>query len=165
MRPNGGSTFYSEAASDGQARAHNDHPADRGRRPPRDGAPAGGAGGRGRRRRPVHRRGDRAPAPRIGRATVFRTLKLLVELDIFCRVLLDDGELHYRWSRRGHHHHLVCTDCGAVDDFTACVVSGLVEEQTRRTNFTVEGHWLEVYGRCGACATKLTAPVASTRAA
>lgn len=92
--------------------------------------------------------------PRIGRATVFRTLKLLVELDAFCRVLLDDGELRYRWSRRGHHHHLVCIDCGAVDDFTACDVSGLVEEQTRRTNFTVEGHWLEVYGRCGACATK-----------
>lgn len=88
----------------------------------------------------------------VGRATVFRTLKLLVEMDVLCRVLLDDGSLRYRWSRRAHHHHLVCAQCGAVEDFTACDVAELVGELTRRTNFTVEGHWLEVYGRCGACA-------------
>jgi len=90
--------------------------------------------------------------PRVGRATVFRTLKLLVEMDVLCRVLLDDGSLRYRWSRRGHHHHLVCNECGAVQDFTACDVADLVSELTHRTNFTVEGHWLEVYGRCGTCA-------------
>lgn len=91
--------------------------------------------------------------PHVGRATVFRALKLLVEMDVLCRVLLDDGNLRYRWSRRGHHHHLVCSDCGAVEDFTACDVTELVQELTRRSNFTVEGHWLEVYGRCGACTT------------
>lgn len=89
--------------------------------------------------------------PHVGRATVFRTLKLLLEMDVFCRVLLDDGSLRYRWSRHGHHHHLVCSECGAVEDFTACDVTQLVDELTRRTNFTVEGHWLEVYGRCSTC--------------
>ena len=89
--------------------------------------------------------------PSVGRATVFRTLKLLVEMDVLCRVLFDDGTLRYRWSRRGHHHHLVCAECGAVEDFTACDVSELVRELTRQSNFRVEGHWLEVYGRCGAC--------------
>jgi len=89
----------------------------------------------------------------IGRATIFRALKLLVELDILCRVLLDDGTLRYRWSRRGHHHHLVCTDCGAIQDFTACDVTDLVQGLTDRLNFAVEGHWLEVYGRCTACRT------------
>jgi Fur family ferric uptake transcriptional regulator len=88
----------------------------------------------------------------VGRATVFRTLKLLVELDVLCRVLLDDGTLRYRWSQRGHHHHLVCAECGAVEDFTVCDVTNLVRELTRLKNFTVEGHWLEVYGRCGRCA-------------
>src|SRR5688572_21518934 len=90
--------------------------------------------------------------PHVGRATVFRTLKLLLEMDVFCRVLLDDGSLRSRWSGRGHHHHLVCNECGAVEDFTACDVAELVGEMTRRTNFTIEGHWLEVYGRCNACA-------------
>jgi Fe2+ or Zn2+ uptake regulation protein len=89
--------------------------------------------------------------PHVGRATVFRTLKLLVEMDVLCRVLLDDGSLRYRWSRRGHHHHLVCSECGAVEDFTACDVAELVSELTRRAGFTVDGHWLEVYGRCAAC--------------
>lgn len=90
--------------------------------------------------------------PHVGRATVFRALKLFVEMDVFCRVLLDDGNLRYRWSRRGHHHHLVCSECGAVEDFTGCDVSGLLSEMSRRAGFTVEGHWLEVYGRCRACA-------------
>ncbi len=92
--------------------------------------------------------------PGIGRATVFRTLKLLVELNIFCRVLRDDGDLRYRWSRHGHHHHLVCAGCGGVQDFTACDVTSLVNEIVQRTGFTVEGHWLEVYGRCAACVAK-----------
>lgn len=98
--------------------------------------------------------------PGVGRATVFRTLKLLVEMDVLCRVLFDDGTLRYRWSRRGHHHHLVCAECGAVEDFTACDVSELVRELTRQSNFRVEGHWLEVYGRCAACATSRS-PVSS----
>lgn len=90
----------------------------------------------------------------VGRATVFRTLKLLVEMGVLCRVLLDDGTLRYRWSQRGHHHHLVCAECGAVEDFTVCDVTDLVREFTRLKNFTVEGHWLEVYGRCGRCAAR-----------
>lgn len=92
--------------------------------------------------------------PRLGRATVFRTLKLLVDMDVLCRVLHDDGSLRYRWSRRGHHHHLVCVECGAVQDFTACDVTNLVTDLVERTNFSVEGHWLEVYGRCATCAAK-----------
>ena len=93
----------------------------------------------------------------VGRATVFRTLKLFVELDVLCRVILDDGNLRYRWSRRGHHHHLVCAECGAVEDFTACDVGELVRDVVERTKFTVEGHWLEVYGRCAACNAKAVA--------
>jgi Fur family ferric uptake transcriptional regulator len=91
----------------------------------------------------------------VGRATVFRTLKLLVELGVLCRVLLDDGTLRYRWSQRGHHHHLVCAECGAVEDFTVCDVTDLVREFTRLKNFTVEGHWLEIYGRCARCAARV----------
>jgi Fur family transcriptional regulator, ferric uptake regulator len=99
--------------------------------------------------------------PRLGRATVFRTLKMLVDLDVLCRVLHDDGTLRYRWSRRGHHHHLVCTDCGAVQDFAACDVVSLVDDVVQRTQFSIEGHWLEVYGRCGACiARRARTPVA-----
>src|SRR5262245_31915246 len=73
-------------------------------------------------------------APRVGRATVFRTIKLLVDLNLLCRVLLEDATLHYRLSTRGHHHHLVCIECGRVEDFTNCDVQALVSDLARATN-------------------------------
>lgn len=89
---------------------------------------------------------------RVSRATVFRTFRLLLDANIVCRVLLEDGTLHYRRSLTDHHHHLVCTRCGRVEDFTRCEVPDLVRELARSSSFQVEGHWLELYGRCAACA-------------
>lgn len=86
-----------------------------------------------------------------GRATVFRTMRLLLELGIVCRVLMEGGRVQYRLARRGHHHHLVCVGCGRIEDFTSCSVADLIQELTRSTEYAVEGHWLEVYGRCRAC--------------
>ena len=90
-------------------------------------------------------------ARNVGRATVFRTMRLLLDLNIVCRILLDDGTLHYRLSSRGHHHHLVCVDCGRVEDFSRCDVAPLVRELASATDYEIESHWLEVYGRCSAC--------------
>ena len=74
-------------------------------------------------------------------------------------MLLEDGTLHYRLSMSGHHHHLVCRDCGRVDDFTTCDVGALVREVQAATDYEIEGHWLEVYGRCQTC--RLLRPVAT----
>lgn len=88
----------------------------------------------------------------VGRATVFRTLRLLLDEGVVCRILLDDTSLRYRvTNRQGHHHHLVCTSCGEVTDFTDCA-DDLMRLLHERTQFTIEGHWLEVYGRCTRCA-------------
>lgn len=95
---------------------------------------------------------------RVGRATVFRTMKLLLDLNIVCRILLDDGTLHYRVSTGRHHHHLVCTDCGRVEDFSQCDVESLVRDLQKATQYEVQAHWLEVYGRCQSC--RLLAPKA-----
>ena len=89
-------------------------------------------------------------APGVGRATVYRTLRLLREQGMLCRVLLEGGMSRYRLTERGHHHHLTCTSCGAVQDFSDYDVSG-VEELARRAGFTMEGHWIEIYGRCAVC--------------
>ena len=89
---------------------------------------------------------------RVGRATVFRTMKLLTDLNVVCRVLMDDGTFHYRVSTRGHHHHLVCRDCGRVEDFSNCDVDALIAQLARATQYEIAGHWLELYGRCRSCA-------------
>lgn len=89
----------------------------------------------------------------VGRATVFRTFKLLLDMDMLCRIVREDGSVFYQLSGRGHHHHLVCVSCGRVQDFTDCAVPQIVSELARRTNYTIEGHRLEIYGRCAACQT------------
>lgn len=92
-----------------------------------------------------------AALPAVGRATVYRTLKLLTEAEALCRVLMDDGSLHYRLSGPGHHHHLVCVGCGAIQDFADSEIEKVVSRLARSSNFTVEGHWVDVYGRCSEC--------------
>jgi Fur family ferric uptake transcriptional regulator len=90
--------------------------------------------------------------PGVGRATVFRTMKLLSETDILCRVLLDDGSLRYRVrQRQDHHHHLVCVSCASVQELDACIDPEMLDELARSTGYEIEGHWLEFFGRCAAC--------------
>jgi Fur family ferric uptake transcriptional regulator len=96
-------------------------------------------------------------APDIGRATVFRTLDLLVELGLLQRVHTEVGK---SWGHsymlcglvNTHHHHLVCTQCGQVEDVAGCVLDEqLVSNLNAQTSFKVEGHHLELYGQCGQC--------------
>src|SRR3990172_7328997 len=84
-----------------------------------------------------------AAAPAVGRATVFRTLRLLQDLDVICQVVLDDGTAAYRLASGGHHHHLVCSDCGAVSDFSSGDLEQLLEGIALRTGYAVDAHRLE----------------------
>jgi Fur family ferric uptake transcriptional regulator len=99
----------------------------------------------------------REQLPGIGRATVYRCLKLLVEAGILCRVLLEDGNLHYQLSHRGHHHHLLCVQCGASQDLLGCDIEDVLREVAVSHAFQISGHWLEVYGLCRNC---ISAPAA-----
>ena len=88
----------------------------------------------------------------IGRATVFRAMKLLVDLDLVCRVNLEDGSPRYRLRMAPkHHHHLVCTSCGSVEDFPDCNLSAVSASVAGRTNYQIHGHRLELYGLCPVC--------------
>lgn len=90
--------------------------------------------------------------PSVGRATIFRTIRLLTKLDVVCRVLLEEGRLHYSLTHRGrHHHHLLCVQCEQMVEFADCDVNPLVEELTARSGYTIHGHRLEVYGLCQRC--------------
>jgi Fur family ferric uptake transcriptional regulator len=95
----------------------------------------------------------REQLPRVGRATIYRCLKLLVDSGAVCRVLLEDGNLHYQLSHRGHHHHLLCVVCGASQDLLGCDIESLLQGVSAAHGFELSGHWLEVYGRCHSCLT------------
>lgn len=89
--------------------------------------------------------------PEVGRATVFRTLRLLQDLGVVCQVVLDDGTLAYRLAPEEHHHHVLCVDCGAAEDFSSPALESVLREVEESTGFTVEAHRLELYGRCASC--------------
>lgn len=92
-----------------------------------------------------------AAAPEVGRATVFRTLRLLQDLGVVCQVVLDDGSIAYRLAPEEHHHHLLCVSCGAVEDFSSPALEEVLQQVEASTGYRVEGHRLEVYGRCPRC--------------
>ncbi|MSP22861.1 MAG: transcriptional repressor [Dehalococcoidia bacterium] len=106
-----------------------------------------------------------AAAPGVGRATVFRTLRLLQDAGAVCQVVALGGALEYRVTAVGHHHHLVCAECGAVEDFSGCDISDLLAELANRTGYDISAHRLEVYGRCAVCQGRLSAPQEAKRRA
>lgn len=100
----------------------------------------------------------RTGAGPIGRATIYRTVDLLVEENWLARVhwssskeTAAEGEHSYVPAEPGHHHHLVCKACGTVVAFEGCDLDELLGGLARRLNFRVDGHWLEAFGLCQAC--------------
>ena len=90
--------------------------------------------------------------PDIGLVTVYRTLDLLSELNLVCRVHAPEGCRSYMMRRpTEHHHHLICSQCGRVVDFTDCTLADLEQKLSQETNFDINGHLLEFYGLCPDC--------------
>jgi len=93
-------------------------------------------------------------SPNIGLVTIYRTLELLSELNLVCRVHAPDGCRSYMMRRpTEHHHHLVCSRCNRVVDFAGCDLADLEQKLSQETGFAVNGHLLELYGLCPDCRT------------
>lgn len=88
---------------------------------------------------------------RIGRATIFRAIDLLVELEVIERIDLPTGEHAYLACRPAHHHHLVCSGCGRATDVDDSGLRAVVAEIAARTGFRIDEHRLELFGRCADC--------------
>ena len=89
--------------------------------------------------------------PGVGRATIFRTIKLLMEAGVICRLNLVDGAPRYSLSRIGHHHHTVCVRCGNVGEFRAATVERLMRAIGGDIPGDIVGHRIELYVTCDRC--------------
>ena len=90
--------------------------------------------------------------PTIGLVTIYRTLEILVKLGLICEVHSGGSCGSYLLKRPSeHHHHLICSECGAVVDFTGCDLSQLEQRLSLETGFKVADHLLEFIGLCQAC--------------
>jgi Fur family transcriptional regulator, ferric uptake regulator len=88
--------------------------------------------------------------PRLSRATVYRTLELLVELRLVRPIYLNEPTQRFV-SAAGGHHHLVCSSCGQTFEFDHCTVQQLAQELAERFNFQIQNHLLEFQGLCRGC--------------
>lgn len=90
--------------------------------------------------------------PRIGYATVHRTLKLFAECGIAEQRHFGDGQARYEASDLDEHHdHLICTSCGKIVEFEDPRIEQLQDEVARQHGFSIERHRLELYGCCASC--------------
>lgn len=89
----------------------------------------------------------------ISKATIYRTVQMLVEMKLLSRIDLDDGFERYELKEEsGHqHHHLICTVCGKVYELDEDLLDDLEKIIEERTGFKVKDHQLKIYGICPDC--------------
>jgi Fur family transcriptional regulator, ferric uptake regulator len=93
--------------------------------------------------------------PSIGLVTIYRTLEMLAELGLICEMHAGGSCRSYLMRRPAeHHHHLICSDCGKVVDFTDCGLEELEKRISKESHFKINGHLLEFLGQCRKCAAK-----------
>jgi Fur family ferric uptake transcriptional regulator len=99
---------------------------------------------------------DRAKVkyPRLGLATVYRTLDLLVQLGYIQRIHLEQGCHSYAPIERPHGHHLVCSSCGRAVEFANCELEPLMKTLATKTGYVIDVHVLELMGQCPSCQSK-----------
>jgi Fur family ferric uptake transcriptional regulator len=89
---------------------------------------------------------------RVSVATVYRTMKLLAGCGLAFPRQFDGSQTRYEPAAgRPHHDHLICTGCGAIEEFAEERIEVLQARVAARRGFKVETHKLELYGRCAAC--------------
>jgi Fur family transcriptional regulator, ferric uptake regulator len=95
------------------------------------------------------------PGPRVSRATVYRTLQLLLEGGFIEALDTGRGELFYEHVLgHAHHDHMVCLACGRIEEFHDERIEELQREAARKHGFEIESHDHRLMGYCRACARK-----------
>lgn len=97
--------------------------------------------------------------PAVPLSSIYRTLSVLTEADVVAHHLGAKGLTRFELAEwlTGHHHHLVCVECGAVADIDIPAakeesVRSLVIEIAELASFQATDHALEIEGRCVRCA-------------
>jgi Fur family ferric uptake transcriptional regulator len=93
----------------------------------------------------------RRTMPDVNVSTVYRTLELLVSLDLVAETRLEGSAWYYEVSAEPGHHHFVCTRCGAVGHFGDELLAPVYDELDRRREFAVGQLQVTAFGLCRAC--------------
>lgn len=98
-------------------------------------------------------------AASLSQSSAYRNLAVLEAAGVVHRISGTDEFARFELAEdltEHHHHHLVCTECGAISDFTAPdsleeAVEALAASVVGTSGFLVDRHRLDLYGRCSDC--------------
>ena len=91
--------------------------------------------------------------PEIGLATIYRTLQLMEDLGIVYKMNFNDGLSRYELclSNAHQHHHLICMQCGRVEEVEIDLLEGLEASIEENKGFQITDHSVKFFGICKSC--------------
>lgn len=87
----------------------------------------------------------------IDRVTVFRILNAFVEKGLITKLEFGEGKARYEIASKEDHHHLICEQCGRVEDIEDTVLPRVEAHIKDKHHFLVKRHSLEFFGLCESC--------------
>lgn len=87
----------------------------------------------------------------IGLATVYRVMTQFEAAGIVCRHRFEDGRAFFELNTGEHHDHIVCMQCGKVEEFVDNVIEQRQREIAEKAGFEMTDHCLYIYGLCSSC--------------
>lgn len=84
----------------------------------------------------------------IGLATVYRVLTQFEQAGLLSRNNFESGKAIYELNEGKHHDHLVCLDCGRVEEFFDAEIEQRQQSIARARGFALQEHALSLYGNC-----------------
>ncbi|MBI2037650.1 MAG: transcriptional repressor [Candidatus Magasanikbacteria bacterium] len=91
----------------------------------------------------------------VDKVTLYRNMDSLVNLGIIRQVRLKDRQAYYELASHGHHHHVVCSQCGRIKDMSGCGINFVSKKFLKLSGFAkITEHSLEFFGVCASCMKK-----------
>lgn len=92
----------------------------------------------------------KAELPSLSLGTVYRNLNILMEQGLIRKVSLDGAGDRFD-ARTESHFHLICEECGSVEDIFLPCLSGIDREASKAKKFKITRHRVDFYGICENC--------------
>ena len=90
--------------------------------------------------------------PTLGRASIFRTLRLFVDIGVIRRLNIGERGESYELNHVDHHHeHMKCESCHTILSFESRSICHKIFQEAKKQGFKIQEHSLSILGKCSKC--------------
>ena len=91
----------------------------------------------------------RAKYDRVARATVYRTIKQLLDASLLQKISTRDGKVFYEQSLpQNEHAHFICNECGKIYEIHEKGIQDIIQSYCQKNEFSVDYQSIHIYGKC-----------------